>query len=159
MVSQVNIITQQDMPNIKQTIVLCGSSALLAATLGLTGCASNERPLSQRWDDKATAMRVEHQLNKSPLYKFEDVQVTAYNGQVQLSGFAFTEQEKHVAGDIARETEGVASVINDIAIKPGTPVPTGRAYDQYQQRMQNNNPPPPAPAAPQSNPPPNNQQP
>lgn len=148
------------MRNIKNKLVLGGSSLLLATSLGLTGCASHgDRPLTRKIDDKATAMRVKHDLNEAPVYKFDDVNVTAYNGQVELSGFVYTEDQRREAGQIARKTDGVTSVINEIAIKPGTPVPTGRAYDQYQQRLNSNNPqpqgntppPPPPPPAPDQN--------
>jgi osmotically-inducible protein OsmY len=130
------------MRNIKNTLVLYGSSVLLAASL--VGCASHgdERTMSRKWDDRATAHRVKKGLADAPVYKFGEVGVTAYNGQVQLNGFVETEEQKRIAGDIARNSKGVTEVVNNIEIKPGTPVPTGRAYQPPA-----NPPPPPAPPA------------
>jgi len=134
------------MRNFKKAIFVGGVSALVA-TAGLTaGCASwhkssDERPATQKINDSATARRVKSDLNAAAVFKFPDVGVTAYNGQVQLYGFVDTDEQKRVAEDIARRTVGVTQVVNDITIKPGTPTPTGRAYVPPNNQPNPNNPP------------------
>jgi hyperosmotically inducible protein len=46
--------------------------------------------------------------------------VTTYKGVVQLSGFVENQAQKDRAGEVARQTSGVADVHNDLI------VPTGR---------------------------------
>ncbi|SPE54333.1 Transport-associated protein (fragment) [Verrucomicrobia bacterium] len=137
------------MRNLKSAI-LVGSVGALVATTGLvTGCASwhhsgDERTATQKVNDYATARRVKKDLDNAPVYKFPDVGVTAYNGQVQLYGFVDTDDQKRQAENIARHTVGVTQVVDDITLKPGTPTPTGRAYNPnnppYNQNQPNNPP-------------------
>jgi osmotically-inducible protein OsmY len=118
------------MRNSKKWMLIGGVSAVMAAT-GFTGCAthSDERTASQRWGDSGTARRVKKELAKSPIYKFSDVGVSAFERTVQLNGFVNTEDQKRVAEEIAKGTVGVAQVINNISIKPETLAPTGRTAE------------------------------
>ena len=95
-----------------------------AAALVLTGCIStHDRTAGRVVDDRIVDGRVKSALNDSTIYKFEDVQVKTYNGVVQLSGWATTEEQKNKAGEIANGVEGVHQVFNNIAVKF---TPTGR---------------------------------
>jgi osmotically-inducible protein OsmY len=98
------------------------ATALLAGTGGLiatTGCASNRdgRSSGQYMDDKSLIARVQHALNDNPEYKFDGVNVDAYLGKVQLSGFVNTDDQKSKADDIAKQVQGVQDVINNITVK------------------------------------------
>lgn len=103
--------------------------ACLAACLGLPiagaiffGCAAGDqysRSTGEYIDDKALTRRVNGALDDSPQYKLDDVDVKSYRGNVQLSGFVNSEEQKERAGEIARTVEGVLSVANNISIKPG----------------------------------------
>ena len=98
------------------------AAALLAGTGGLiatTGCAGNrdERSSGQYMDDKSLIARVQHALNDNPEYKFDGVNVDAFRGKVQLSGFVNTDDQKSKADDIAKQVQGVQDVINNITVK------------------------------------------
>jgi len=46
-----------------------------------------------------------------------DIHVNTYKGVVQLSGFVSTDVEKELAGQIARNVDGVAEVVNNLIVK------------------------------------------
>lgn len=119
------------------------------AVIGLTGCESmhrnSDRTAGREMDDKHITSRVQDALRNEPVYKFSDVDVKTFNGVVQLSGFVNTDDQKQRAGDLAQHVQGVAQVVNSIALKAQTsPTPTGRNESTVQ--------PPPTPAP--VNPPP-----
>ena len=92
----------------------------LGATTLLTGCAGDRysRSTGQYIDDKTLSVRVSSALHGDSEYKFHDVDVHVYRGNVQLSGFVNTEEQKNRAAEIARTVQGVAGVENNITIKP-----------------------------------------
>jgi hyperosmotically inducible periplasmic protein len=97
-------------------------AALLAGTTAIittTGCAGNkyDRSTGQYIDDKSVISRVNHALNDNPDYKFNDVNVDAFRGKVQLSGFVNSSEQKSKAYDIAKGVDGVQDVINNITVK------------------------------------------
>jgi hypothetical protein len=107
---------------------LCAGALLL----GSAGCSSNpfsktndERSAGRVVDDKKITKEVKSALKNEPVFKFESVDVQTFAGEVQLSGFVNTEDQKHRAEEIARSQQGVARVINGIALKPEMQ-PTGR---------------------------------
>jgi len=90
------------------------------STLVLTsGCAGNryDRSTGQYIDDKSLIARVEHALSDNPDYKFDQVNVDSFRGEVQLSGFVNSSDQKSKAADIAKQVEGVQSVVNNITVK------------------------------------------
>ena len=95
--------------------LLLGTTAMIATT----GCAGDKdsRSTGQYIDDKSLITRVNHALNDNPDYKFSDVDVDAFRGKVQLSGFVDTSDQKSKAYDIAKGVEGVQDVINNITVK------------------------------------------
>jgi len=46
------------------------------------------------------------------------INVESFNGVVQLSGFAKTQADINKAVEIARKTDGVKSVVNNVILKP-----------------------------------------
>jgi hyperosmotically inducible protein len=48
---------------------------------------------------------------------FANIKVETFKGNVQLSGFTKTEQEKQASADIAKSVNGVKGVFNEILIK------------------------------------------
>jgi hyperosmotically inducible protein len=128
------------MLNLKKMILMGGMSAMFA----LTGCEmmnhhDGDRTAGRALDDKTITATVQHDLNREPVYKFNGIDVKTYNAVVQLSGFVDTQEQKQRAGEIARQSEGVTQVVNNITLKPaGSLQPTGRPGDQY--RDNNNNP-------------------
>ena len=90
-----------------------------ASVLGLMGCAGNryEQSTGEHIDDSATSMRVKKGLGNDPEYKYGQVEVKTFKGTTQLSGFVNTQAQKKRAGDIAKMTEGVREVQNNISVK------------------------------------------
>ncbi len=141
--------------NIQGLVVALG---LAAGFGGLAGCASADRSSGQVVDDMMISRRVSGALSDSPIYKFNDVDVKAYNGVVQLSGWAMSQEQKRKAEDIAKNVRGVREVVNNITLKSETgisqrtttPANTGSPGSQPGQIQQNQQTsPPPSQVAPQ----------
>jgi hyperosmotically inducible protein len=128
------------MLNLKKIILVGGMSAMFA----LTGCEmmnhhDGDRTAGRTLDDKTITATVQHDLNREPVYKFNGIDVKTYNAVVQLSGFVDTQEQKQRAGEIARKSEGVTQVVNNITLKPaGNLQPTGRPGDTYRDNNNNN---------------------
>lgn len=69
--------------------------------------------------DAATTRKVKTALGLSKRLAGFDIDANASNGTVTLSGRVPSEDAKSLAGEIARDTPGVADVKNEIAIEPG----------------------------------------
>ena len=98
-------------------------TALAAAPLTFsTGCAVAQKRETVREDlkDREITTKVKTALYADPGVKGTQVNVTTFQGTVQLSGFVENQAQKDRAGEIARQTNGVLDVHNDII------VPTGR---------------------------------
>jgi hypothetical protein len=124
---------------------------LAAGFGGLAGCASGDRSSGQVVDDMLLSRRVSGALDDSPIYKFKDVDVKAYNGVVQLSGWATASEQKRKAEEIAKNVRGVREVVNNITVKSEvsgmrtTPPSSGSPGSQQEQiRQENQNTPQPS---------------
>jgi len=100
-------------------LALIGCLAALPLAIGLTGCAGDRynQSTGQRIDDNRTAERVKDALAHDPQYKYDGVNVVAFKGVVQLSGFVNTKAQKSTAGDVAKKVEGVRDIENNITVK------------------------------------------
>ncbi len=98
--------------------------------LAVTGCQTSnhndERSEGRVKDDKTITSDVKKSLESDATYKFSDVSVGTFAGVVQLSGFVNVDAQRQRAQEIAQYTDGVAKVVNGIALKPPMQ-PTGRA--------------------------------
>lgn len=117
------------------------------AVVGITGCAMlpgnrDERSAGRWYDDHEITKHVEKALDREPTYKFEDVAVRTFAGQVQLSGFVNSNEQKERAAQIASTVPGVEGVHNSLLLKPLAPSPTGRTNGGYHARIYSS---PPAP--------------
>jgi len=85
-----------------------------------TGCAGNryQRSTGAYIDDKAISTRVKTALFRDPNVSGFDVHVNTFRGDVQLSGFVDTPEQKEHAAAIAREVAGVRSVTDNLEVKP-----------------------------------------
>lgn len=90
---------------------------LLVAAPVIGGCAGADRSAGQTVDDAAITAKVKSQLLSSPEVSGLNVNVTTYRGQVQLSGYVSSTQQRQTAEQIARNVEGVKSVSNDLIVK------------------------------------------
>lgn len=119
------------------------------AVVGITGCAMlpgnrDERSAGRWYDDHEVTKHVEKALDREPTYKFEDVAVRTFAGQVQLSGFVNSNEQKERAAQIASTVPGVEGVHNSLLLKPLVPAPTGQTSGVYHSRIYSS---PPAPRA------------
>ncbi|MCX7211872.1 MAG: BON domain-containing protein [Burkholderiales bacterium] len=99
----------------KKTIFSLTTAAVLAAAI--SGCAAVDS--ANKWGSDAwitTKLKTE-QMGASPAI-WSDINVETKNGVVQLSGFAKNQADVAKAVEIARKTDGVKSVVNNVIIRP-----------------------------------------
>jgi len=125
---------QLTMSNMNYTKLISGLG-MAAVMAGVTGCESmgrhpDERSEGRYKDDKNITESVKHALKEEPVYKFEGVSVDTFAGDVQLSGFVNSEDQKRRAQDIAARTPGVQRVINGLALKQFVPAPTPTGHSE-----------------------------
>ena len=126
--------------------ILVSSLSMLVAGGGLTGCAmwqgrearETGRTVDQYTNDKRISDRVEDALKTAQVYKYPGIHVATYQGTVQLSGFVHTDDQKRQAEQIARNVPGVNRVIDNLALIPETPTPTGQSQGYPANPAQNN---------------------
>ena len=94
---------------------LC-AGAVLPFTSGCAGTATREST-GEFVDDSAITAKIKADLIKDKTVKAGDVNVDTFKGVVQLSGFVDTAAEKTRAGEIAKATNGVTEVKNNITVK------------------------------------------
>ncbi len=103
--------------NMKMTL----SAALLASSAVLAvGCASQQhtRSVGAVVDDATVTTRVKTALLAEKDINSLEIKAETFNGTVQLSGFVDSQWQIDKAGQVARSTEGVQSVKNDLVHKP-----------------------------------------
>jgi hyperosmotically inducible protein len=79
------------------------------------GCATS-RPLDVHADDTLITSKVEAKLTADPQTNPFEIDVDTLNGQVRLRGMVESEVERSQAEQLARDTEGVRSVDNQLRI-------------------------------------------
>ena len=95
-----------------------------ALAIALTACQStSSRTTGQKISDRSIARAVKKTLAEDPTFKYDDVQANVYDGNVQLTGFVETPEQRLRAAESAAHTKGAKQIINEIMIKP---TPTGR---------------------------------
>lgn len=95
-------------------------AALLGASVVSTGCAvsRDQSTVGGYVDDKVITTKVKAKLLEDKSTGGMSINVDTLNGTVALSGFAKSEAEKSQAGQIARATEGVKEVKNNLIVRP-----------------------------------------
>jgi osmotically-inducible protein OsmY len=93
---------------------------LTGATLGVTGCAvmRGQTDVGSYVDDRTITTSVKAKLIEDKRTGGMSINVDTLNGEVALSGFAKSAEEKAVAEQIARSTGGVRAVRNNLVIRP-----------------------------------------
>jgi hyperosmotically inducible protein len=95
----------------------------LIAVIGLAGCSSTgSRTAGQKWSDHGITKDVKSSLDDDPVFKYPEVVVNVYEGNIQLSGFATYPEQRYRAAENAAHVKGARQVINNIMLKP---TPTG----------------------------------
>jgi hyperosmotically inducible periplasmic protein len=95
------------------------AACLLVAAPLFTGCATEQRTAGQTVDDASITAKVKSQLLAEPQVSGLNVNVTTYQGQVQLSGYVDSADQRAKAEQIAKNVSGVKSVSNDLIVKAG----------------------------------------
>ncbi len=95
------------------------TAGLLCGSLVLTSCKPEtiERTGIEEQIDQQLAEQVKAALGNSSAFKFPDVQVAPVKGNVQLSGYVQSEDQKSTAHTIAKGIPGVVEVENKISLK------------------------------------------
>ena len=111
--------TSANMGKTLKVLALIASLGALPLVGGFYGCASDRynQSTGQRSEDYRTAERVREALAHHPQYKYDGVNVVAFRGTVQLSGFVNSKAQKSSARDIAKQVYGVREVQNNITVK------------------------------------------
>ena len=97
------------------------ASLFIASTLAVTsGCAvvRGQESVGAYVDDAAITTAIKAKMVESKAVDAGAIKVETLNGTVMLSGFAKNSSEKSDAENIARESKGVKSVQNNIAVRP-----------------------------------------
>ena len=97
-------------------IVLTGAVLGTAFNTGCTATATRQST-GEYIDDTAVTARVKSAFVTDESVKAFDVQVETFRGVVQLSGFVDNQNQKIRAEQIARSTNGVRDVRNNIQLK------------------------------------------
>lgn len=97
------------------------ASIFIASTLAVTsGCAvvRGQESVGAYVDDAAITTAIKAKMVESKAVDAGAIKVETLNGTVMLSGFAKNSTEKSAAENIARDSKGVKSVQNNIAVRP-----------------------------------------
>ena len=101
-----------------RTTLASAMTALILVTA--SGCAvtRGQETVGAYVDDAAITTAVKAKMVKDTQVDAASIKVETLNGTVMLSGFAKNSLEKSAAESIARDTKGVKSVKNEIAVRP-----------------------------------------
>ncbi len=99
------------------TLVVAAAATLTVAAT--TGCAvaRDQQSVGSYIDDSALTTRVKAKFAEDPVVGAMSIGVETLKGQVQLSGFAKSAEERAKAELLARSTSGVQGVLNDIVVR------------------------------------------
>lgn len=88
---------------------------LMAATLITLGCATN-RPAGEQIDDAVITSKIKTKLTADPEVNPFNIDVDTEDGVVRLSGKVSQAEARREAVRLARDTQGVRRVINEITV-------------------------------------------
>lgn len=81
---------------------------------------TSDRTAGTTIDDATLTAKVKTALVEDPKTAARRINVTTYNGVVELSGFVNSDDEKSHAAKVAKTVSGVQQVRNELEVKPGT---------------------------------------
>ncbi len=89
---------------------------ILNGCAGNTNSINNSAPVKFIQDSILTA-KVKTALLQQRGFEAFDIHVNSYKGIVQLSGFIDSDVNKELAGQIARNVDGVQEVVNNLIVQ------------------------------------------
>lgn len=90
--------------------------AMLATMLGCSS-TSQQESTGEYFDDSVITTKVKAAIFNEPSLKSAEISVETFKGTVQLSGFVSSSADASKAAELARNVQGVKSIMNDIRIK------------------------------------------
>ncbi len=105
--------------NLSRTVSASALCLLLGGTMVVAGCHSTptRESAGEVIDDSVITSKVKAKFVEDPAVSALNIKVETFKGTVQLSGFANNATEVNRAVEIARSTNGVKAVKNDIRLK------------------------------------------
>jgi hyperosmotically inducible periplasmic protein len=102
---------------IRSTLVAAMTAIALVSVTA--GCAvfRGQETVGAYVDDSTVTTRVKGKFAADPTVSAMAIKVETFEGVVQLSGFAKSATERSMAETLARSTEGVRGVKNDISVR------------------------------------------
>lgn len=97
-------------------LLALGVAGVLSLPTGCAGTATRQST-GEYVDDAAITAKVKTALVRDEVVKAMQVDVTTFKGNVQLSGFVDTQEQKARAAQLASGIEGVTNVTNNISVK------------------------------------------
>ena len=103
----------------KKSIHIIAIATFAAVTLFSAGCAvvRQQETVGAFVDDTTITTQIKSRMAANPAVSALAISVETLKGEVQLSGFAKTSNERATAESIAREINGVKRVRNDIVVR------------------------------------------
>jgi len=103
----------------RMATILCVAVSPLVVGVVVTGCAGDRyhESTGETIDDSAITGRVKSALSHDAEYKYDDVHVSTFKGNVQLSGWVVSRDAKNHAEQLAKNTAGVTGVTDSIELK------------------------------------------
>lgn len=107
------------MAKMKRIVTVLLAACMLAALAGCSHHAhtTKHETAGEYVDDAVVTTRVKAAIFDELALKTFQINVTTYQGVVQLSGFVDSAENARKAGDIARGVKGVREVKNDLITK------------------------------------------
>ncbi|KGM40080.1 transporter [Aquabacterium sp. NJ1] len=101
----------------KSLIVALSLACLPAMTLTSCAVTTGQSSVGQYVDDSTITARVKARFAENEKVSAMRLGVETLGGEVLLSGFALTPEERALAGDLAMTVSGVKSVRNNIEVR------------------------------------------
>ena len=105
------------MNKLLSSLILVTAAATAALSLGGCAVARDQQTVGLYIDDATITTRVKAKFAENSAVSAMAINVETLKGVVQLSGFAKTADERAMAEKLARETQGVQAVRNDIVVR------------------------------------------
>lgn len=104
----------------KHLMIALSLACLPAMTLTACAVTTGQSSVGQYVDDSTITARVKAKFAENKQVSAMRLSVETLGGEVLLSGFALTPEERAMAGDLALTVSGVKSVRNNIEVRTTT---------------------------------------
>jgi len=103
----------------KQLRQILGGPIAVGLAIVMTGCAGPgpSRRAPETVDDAATSKRVRRAISHDNDYRYAEIEVVTFKGNVHLTGYVDSTEQKKKATDIAKAVAGVKDVENRLALR------------------------------------------